>query len=105
MGFEPDTVAIYQADDRDWYPEQIRDYLRNMVKRSIGRRIEDVISTQRLQAIELILSGHNIQVHALKRITKSRSAPARSRGPTKNRSGRERECVSRGVDNERLMKR
>ena len=84
---EPDAVVIHQADDGDRYPEQIRSHRREVVERSVRRRIEDVIPPQCVQAFRLVWRQHGARVHVGETTTTCRRMPARNRNLTNNRSG------------------
>jgi len=43
---EPDAIVIHQADDCNRHSEQIGSHCRQVIERSVWRRIEDLIALQ-----------------------------------------------------------
>ena len=58
MGLEPDTVMIDDADDGDGNVKDTRGDRRDIVKRPIGRRVEDRVAANCRQPCSFICSGH-----------------------------------------------
>jgi len=52
---EPDTVAIDQADDGNRHLEQVRRNGRNAIKRDFRWRIQNLVMTQLLQPLGLVI--------------------------------------------------
>jgi hypothetical protein len=105
MRFEPDAVAVSEADDRNGNVEEIRGERGNAIAGGVGCGIEDLIAPERREAQAFFVGGHrggyrNVETAALCRLDRvehdSRpQAGYRGKGPFARGTS---ETLGRGAD-------